>query len=62
MKKDFFRKLLPDPFEALFILGSAAIVIGAYKIYHPLAWIVGGAIAVRASWLAASSRREHPDK
>lgn len=55
------RKLLPDPFEALFVVGSAAIVIGAYKIYHPLAWIVGGAIAVRASWLAASSRRKQSD-
>lgn len=57
----FLHKLMPDPFEALFVVGSAAIIVGAYKIYHPLAWIVGGAIAVRASWLAASSRRKHLD-
>ena len=50
------RKLLPDPLDVLFVAGSVAIVFGAYKIYHPLAWIVGGVIAVRASWLAAGRR------
>jgi hypothetical protein len=51
-------KLLSDPFDLLFLFGSAAIVYGVHTIYAPLAWIAGGAIAVRAAWLASARRRE----
>jgi hypothetical protein len=57
----FLGTLLSDPFDLLFLFGSAAIVYGAHRIYAPMAWIVGGAIAVRAAWLA-SARRRGPDQ
>jgi hypothetical protein len=50
-------KLVSDPFDLLFFFGSVAIVIGMYEIYHPLAWVVGGVMAMRASWLASAGRR-----
>jgi hypothetical protein len=55
--KQLLRKLLPDPFDLLFFCGAAAIVFGVYRIYAPLAWVVGGVIAIRASWLASAGRR-----
>jgi hypothetical protein len=56
----FLRKLLSDPFDLVFLSGSAAIVYGVHRIYAPLAWIVGGAIAVRAAWLASARPKETP--
>lgn len=52
-----FRKLLPDPFDLLFVVGAAAIVFGVAQFHHALAWIVAGVIAMRVSWLATIGQR-----
>ena len=54
---NFLRKLLPDPFEALEILGFGAIVWGVWQIHHGAAWIVGGLAALFYSFLVSAKRR-----
>ena len=53
----FLRKLLPDPFDTLHIVGLGAIVWGVWQIHHPSAWIVGGLAAVFYSALVSAGRR-----
>jgi hypothetical protein len=36
--------------EALLLSGAAAVVYGAWQVYHPAGWIVGGALAVAVGW------------
>lgn len=40
------------------LLGSVAVTIGAYMVYHPAGWIVGGALIVLASELPAIRARD----
>lgn len=42
------------------LIGLAAITIGAFKIYTPAGWIVGGLLLVVASEFQFSSRNQAP--
>lgn len=53
----FLRKLRPDPFDALHLVGLGAIVWGVWQIRHAAAWIIGGLAAVFYSFLVSAGRR-----
>lgn len=36
--------------EGLLIGGAAAVAYGAWQVFHPAGWIVGGLLAVIAGW------------
>lgn len=36
--------------EALLLGGAVGVVYGAWQVYHPAGWIVGGVLAVVAGW------------
>jgi hypothetical protein len=36
--------------EFLLLGGATALVYGAWQVYHPAGWIVGGVLAVVAGW------------
>lgn len=36
--------------EALLLGGVGAVVYGAWQVYHPAGWVVGGALALVAGW------------
>lgn len=44
----------------LFLGGMIAIAYGAWLIYHPAGFIVGGALAVWQGMVAADSEHEKP--
>jgi hypothetical protein len=35
------------------IAGAAAVAYGAWQIYQPAGWVVGGTLAIAAAWLVA---------
>lgn len=39
--------------DATAIGGAGSITVGAWQIFHPAAFIVGGAFLLTAAWLAA---------
>jgi hypothetical protein len=39
---------LPD---ALMVLGAAGIAVGAWMVYQPAGWVVGGGFSLAAGWL-----------
>lgn len=52
-----FPKLLPDPFDTLFLVGLGAVVWGVWQIHHASAWIVAGLAVAAYSALASAGRR-----
>lgn len=43
--------------DALMVAGAAGVSIGAYMVYAPAGFIVGGLFALAAGWLTAKAGR-----
>ncbi len=51
--------VLPDLLrDVAGIAGAAAISYGAWQVYRPAGWIVGGALAVAGAWLYRTQAEE----
>lgn len=53
----FLRKLRPDPFDALHVLGLGAMIWGIWQLSHAAAWIASGLAVLGYSLLVSAGRR-----
>jgi hypothetical protein len=42
--------------DAAFLIGVGAVVFGAWQVFAPLAWVIGGAALVAAAWILTPAK------